>query len=82
MAEYRKNEARDMGTSNYEYFGPMIPKIFAMIQDSHFDKAMELYWQMHPARQGNMQAMAMFAGLTFSTACCGSIKAGSNVVPH
>jgi 4-hydroxy-tetrahydrodipicolinate synthase len=54
-----------MGTSNYEYFGAMIPKIFAMIQDGHFDKAMELYWQIHPARQTNMQAMAMFAGSNF-----------------
>ena len=54
-----------MGTSNYEYFGSMIPRIFAMNQDGHFDKAMELYWQIHPARQINMQAMAMFAGSNF-----------------
>ena len=54
-----------MGTSNYEYSGPMIPRIFAMIQDGHFDKAMELYWQIHPVRQTNMQSMPMFAGSNF-----------------
>ena len=54
-----------MGTSNYEYWGPMIPRIFGLIQDRQFKAAMELYWQIHPARQASMQAMAMLAGSNF-----------------
>lgn len=54
-----------MGTSNYEYFGPMIPKIFALMQNGEFDKAMELYWQIHPARLTNINTMAMIAGSNF-----------------
>ncbi|GGT65866.1 dihydrodipicolinate synthase family protein [Streptomyces atratus] len=41
-----------MGTSNYEYFGPEVPRMFSLLQDpARFDEAMELYWRMHPARQ-------------------------------
>jgi len=54
-----------MGTSNYEYFGPMVPRIFGLIQDGHFDKAMELYWQIHPARLANIAAMSLIAGANF-----------------
>ncbi len=51
-----------MGTSNYEYWGPLIPKIFGLIQGGQFEAGMELYWQIQPARQASMQAMAMVAG--------------------
>jgi 4-hydroxy-tetrahydrodipicolinate synthase len=54
-----------MGTSNYEYYGPMIPRIFALIQEGQFDKAMELYWQIHPARLTNINTMSMIAGSNF-----------------
>lgn len=54
-----------MGTSNYEYYGPMVPRIFGLIQDGHFDKAMELYWQIHPARLTNINTMGMIAGSNF-----------------
>ena len=54
-----------MGTSNYEYWGPLIPSIFGLIQDGQFEAAMELYWQIHPARQASMQAMALLAGSNF-----------------
>jgi 4-hydroxy-tetrahydrodipicolinate synthase len=54
-----------MGTSNYEYFGPTIPRIFATIRDGNFEKAMEIYWQIHPARMANMSAMAMMIGANF-----------------
>lgn len=40
-----------MGTSNYEYFGDVIPKIHQLAQDPEsVDEAMELYWRVHPAR--------------------------------
>ncbi|MBE3556496.1 MAG: dihydrodipicolinate synthase family protein [Firmicutes bacterium] len=44
-----------MGTSNYEYYGPMIPRIFTLIQEGRFEEAMKLYWQIHPARLVNQQ---------------------------
>lgn len=39
-----------MGTSDSEYFGPMIPRIFKLMTGGQFDEAMDLYWQIHPAR--------------------------------
>lgn len=38
-------------TSDHEYFGPMIPRIFAHLQAGEFDAATDLYWQIHPARR-------------------------------
>ena len=46
------------GTSNTEFFGPMIPRIFKLMREDRFDEAMELYWQIHPARMANIQANA------------------------
>lgn len=43
-----------MGTSNSEYYGPTVPKIFQLLQDGQFDQAMELWWQIHPARMANV----------------------------
>lgn len=41
-----------LGTSNYEYFGPVIPRYFDLLQrEETFDEAMRLHWQVHPARQ-------------------------------
>ena len=38
------------GTSNTEYFGPMIPRIFNLLQKGDFEEATKLYWQIQPAR--------------------------------
>jgi 4-hydroxy-tetrahydrodipicolinate synthase len=46
------------GTSNTEYFGPMIPRIHRLLQDGRFDDATRLYWQIHPARKANTAANA------------------------
>lgn len=43
-----------MGTSNSEYYGPIVPRIFQLLQDGKFDEAMELWWQIHPARMANI----------------------------
>ncbi len=51
-----------MGTSNYEYFGPIIPKMHRFIRDGRFEEAMELYWQIHPARLANIATFASMAG--------------------
>ena len=53
-----------MGTSNYEYFGPLVPKVFKLIDEGRLDEAMELYWQMHPGRMAN-QATVVIPGTNF-----------------
>jgi 4-hydroxy-tetrahydrodipicolinate synthase len=53
-----------MGTSNYEYFGPLVPRVFRLIDEGKLDEAMDLYWTMHPARLVN-QAMASVPGANF-----------------
>jgi dihydrodipicolinate synthase/N-acetylneuraminate lyase len=54
---------RFMGTSNYEYVGAVIPKMFELLQNpDRYDEAMELYWKIHPARQANSQLMSVLAG--------------------
>lgn len=43
-----------MGTSNYEYLGSSVPDYFALLQDcERFADAMDIYWQVHPARQAS-----------------------------
>lgn len=54
-----------MGTSNYEYWGPAIPRIFALLRAGKFDEAMAQYWKINPARQARVQAQATFAGANF-----------------
>ena len=49
-------EMQFMGTSNYEYYGPIIPRIFALIQEGKREEAMALYWQIHPGRMANIAA--------------------------
>ncbi|WP_122223567.1 dihydrodipicolinate synthase family protein [Pseudomonas syringae group genomosp. 3] len=41
------------GTSNYEYYGPLVPQIFKLLQAGEFDEATRLYWQLHPARKAH-----------------------------
>jgi 4-hydroxy-tetrahydrodipicolinate synthase len=54
-----------MGTSNYEYYGPMIPRIFALIRAGRVNEAMDAYWTLYPARQATTAAMAVLAGSNF-----------------
>lgn len=49
------------GTSNTEYFGPMIPRIFDLVQKGAFDEASKLYWQIQPARRANQATSAYMA---------------------
>lgn len=59
-----------MGTSNYEVAGPIIPQMFQLLSDpATWDKAMELYWQIAPARRAN------------STVCT-PLVANSGLVPR
>ena len=49
------------GTSNTEYFGPMIPRIFNLLQSGDFEEATRLYWQIQPARRANQATSAYMA---------------------
>jgi 4-hydroxy-tetrahydrodipicolinate synthase len=53
------------GTSNTEYFGPMIPRIFKHLQHGDFDAAAELYWKIHPARRANAAVSGYIAQTGF-----------------
>lgn len=46
------------GTSNTEYYGPMIPRIHKLLMQGDYDEATRLYWQIQPARKANAQANA------------------------
>lgn len=54
-----------MGTSNYEYYGPIIPRIFDLIRSGRFNEGMKLFWQIHPGRMANINAMSVIAGANF-----------------
>ena len=38
-------------TSDHEYYGPMIPKVFNLLREGKFDEATKIYWQLHAARK-------------------------------
>jgi 4-hydroxy-tetrahydrodipicolinate synthase len=51
-----------MGTSNYEFYGGMIPRMFNLVRDGKFDEMMKLYWQIHPARTAYRSIAATYMG--------------------
>lgn len=53
------------GTSNTEYFGPTIPRIFELLQRGEYDNASRLYWQIHPARRANAATATYLAQTQF-----------------
>jgi 4-hydroxy-tetrahydrodipicolinate synthase len=54
-----------MGTSNYEYWGPAVPQYFALLQKGEYERAMEIYWRINPARQARVAAQAAYSGANF-----------------
>ena len=54
-------------TSDHEFYGPMIPRIFNLLQAGNLDEVTRLYWQMHPARTAKAAAgMAMHGGASLN----------------
>ncbi|HEX4193032.1 MAG TPA: dihydrodipicolinate synthase family protein [Stellaceae bacterium] len=41
------------GTSNTEYYGAMVPRMFDHLQKQEYDAATKLYWQLYPAFNAN-----------------------------
>ena len=54
-----------VGTSNYEYYSDAIPRMFDALKDGRRDEAMELYWQIQPARVMRANLQAEFGGANF-----------------
>ena len=54
-----------MGTSNYEYWGGKVPEYFALLQEGPQERAMEMFWQIEPARAARMAEQATFGGANF-----------------
>ena len=54
-----------MGTSNYEYFGERVPKIFKMLRDGQYEGAMEIYWSLQPVRTTRVAIQGSFGGANF-----------------
>ena len=58
-------EQQWMGTSNYEYWGGAVPEYFALLQKGEFEKAMEIYWRIQPARNARVAIQGTVAGANF-----------------
>jgi dihydrodipicolinate synthase/N-acetylneuraminate lyase len=59
-----------MGTSNYEWMGPHVPRMLALLSDpGTWDEGMELYWQLAPARRAH-------------AAVCTPLVANTGLVPR
>ncbi|HVW18873.1 MAG TPA: dihydrodipicolinate synthase family protein [Solirubrobacteraceae bacterium] len=43
------------GTSNTEYYGDSVPRMFELARAGEMDAAMEIYWRIQPARAANQQ---------------------------
>ncbi len=41
------------GTSNFEFYGDVMPRMFKAAKAGDMDTAMDLYWKLHPARAAN-----------------------------
>lgn len=54
-----------VGTSNYEYYGDAIPKMFAALTEGRRDEALEIYWKIQPARVMRTNLQAEFGGANF-----------------
>lgn len=38
-------------TSDHEFWGPLIPRVFNLLREAKYDEAAAIYWRMHPARK-------------------------------
>jgi hypothetical protein len=54
-----------MGTSNYEYYGDRMPRMFAALTEGRRDEAMDIYWQTQAARVTRTSVQATFEGANF-----------------
>ncbi|MHB1504875.1 MAG: dihydrodipicolinate synthase family protein [Acidimicrobiales bacterium] len=55
-----------IGTSNYEYYGPIVPAYLAALREGRREDALRLYWQIQPARQVREALRAQASGANFN----------------
>lgn len=53
------------GTSGFECFGDVTPRIFKLLREGKHDEAMALYWRIEPARQMRAALSAQTAGANY-----------------
>ncbi len=58
-------ELQWMGTSNYEYYGDRTPRMFEALRAGKTDMAMDLYWEVEPARAARSAEMAAVSSSNF-----------------
>lgn len=58
-------EIQWMGTSNYEYYGDRTPRMFDALRAGRRDEAMDLYWEVEPARAARAAEMAAVSAANF-----------------
>lgn len=54
-----------MGTSNYEFYGDLVPRMLEALNQGRRDEGMKLYWQIQPARTARLAEQATFGGANF-----------------
>jgi 4-hydroxy-tetrahydrodipicolinate synthase len=52
-------------TSDHEYYGPIIPKVFNHLWNGEYDAATQIYWQLHPARKAKSALAQVLYGGAF-----------------
>jgi 4-hydroxy-tetrahydrodipicolinate synthase len=52
-------------TSDHEYYGAMMPRVFRHLQAGEYEQATEIYWQLHPARKAKQAVAAQLHGGAF-----------------
>lgn len=54
-----------MGTSNYEFWGGAVPQYFDLLLKGEFERAMEIYWRIQPARNARVAIQGTVVGANF-----------------
>lgn len=55
-----------IGTSNYEYYGDMVPRYMEALRKGDKEEALKLYWQIQPARQVRETLRIQASGANFN----------------
>lgn len=55
-----------IGTSNYEYYGDIVPRYISALRGGNREEALKLYWQIQPARQAREALRAQASGANFN----------------
>ncbi len=54
-----------LGTSQYEWYGDCIPRMWRLLKEGNFEDAMAIYWRVQPARLARASEKAAWEGAHF-----------------